>query len=226
MNIVKKIKFVLVGIFLFLSGISHNIKAQSIELLAGNVLNGAMNGVLLGGATMALQNSNDFEPARVGVGLGILYGMGTGIYDISTVSIGDQFYISGMFNDGTNSTIIVLLDTFYGAAAGAVISTSVSLIANESILDGLQYGTSAGAWVGFGFGLIDSFMLAKRHHDIQAVPAPSNQASGLIRYSNRKNNVAVGMFNPSVYSYRHISGRNIGIRHTAGIELINLSIGL
>src|SRR5690625_1477457 len=161
---VKKTTFAFFGIIVFLSGITHTSRAQTIELLAGNTLNGAMNGVLLGGATMALKNSNDFDPVRIGVGLGTIYGMGVGVYDISTTSIGEQFYISGTFNDGTNSTILILLDTFYGAVAGAALSASVAIIGNNPVLEGLQYGSGVGAWVGFGFGLIDSFTLARRFH--------------------------------------------------------------
>ena len=70
--------------------------------------------------------------------------------------------VSGIFNDGRNSTIIVLLDTFYGAAAGAVVATSVMLVANEPLVQGLQYGAGAGAIAGFGFGLFDTFVLADR----------------------------------------------------------------
>ena len=70
--------------------------------------------------------------------------------------------VSGTFNDGNNSTIIVLLDTFYGAAAGAVVATSVMLVANEPLVQGLQYGAGAGAIAGFGFGLFDTFVLADR----------------------------------------------------------------
>src|SRR5699024_12196882 len=82
---------------------------------------------LLGGATMALQNSDDFAPLRVGVGVGTLYGIGLGIIDISRISKAQKFYLSGAFNDATNSAVIPLLDTLYGAAGGALIASSVAL---------------------------------------------------------------------------------------------------
>lgn len=218
----------LFGILFLSLGTSQLSKAQTIELLAGNTVNGAMNGVLLGGATMGLQNTNDFEPyLRVGVGTGTLYGIGVGVYDMSTVSIGNQFYISGVFNDGTNSSIIVLLDTFYGAAAGAVIATSVTLIANEPIVEGLQYGSSVGAWAGFGFGIVDSFVLAKRHHISPSVDSSiTDQAVGLIRYSSSSENLSIGMLNPAIAGYKYATTEDVGINRTVRLELVNINIKL
>ena len=135
--------------------------AQTINTLGENTLNGALTGTLLGGASMALTNDTDFYPLQVGLGLGTLYGLGVGAYDILKTG-GNPTVVSGIFNDGNNSTIIVLLDTFYGAAAGAVVATSVMLVANEPLVQGLQYGAGAGAIAGFGFGLFDTFVLANR----------------------------------------------------------------
>ena len=135
--------------------------AQTINTLGENTLNGALTGTLLGGASMALTNDTDFYPLQVGLGLGTLYGLGAGAYDLLKTG-GNPTVVSGIFNDGNNSTIIVLLDTFYGAAAGAVVATSVMLVANEPLVQGLQYGAGAGAIAGFGFGLFDTFVLANR----------------------------------------------------------------
>ncbi len=135
--------------------------AQTINTLGENTINGALTGTLLGGASMALTNDTDFYPLRVGLGLGTLYGLGVGAYDLLKTG-GNPTVVSGIFNDGNNSTIIVLLDTFYGAAAGAVVATSVMLVANEPLVQGLQYGAGAGAIAGFGFGLFDTFVLADR----------------------------------------------------------------
>ena len=98
----KKHFIVLFTIVLGITLTNNIVKAQSIELLGSSTLNGAMNGVLLGGATMALQNSNDYRPVEVGLGAGTLYGIGIGAYDMSQIGKGEQFYISGTFNDGTN----------------------------------------------------------------------------------------------------------------------------
>lgn len=140
-------------------------KAQSAQLIGGNMVNGAVTGTVLGVAAMGLQNSNDFTPLRIGLGAGIIGGTGIAIYDISTLPKGQQFFISGLFNDGTNSSIIILLDTVYGAAVGAALGSAVMLVGNKSVLDGLQYGASIGAWTGFGVGLLDSFILAEKNSD-------------------------------------------------------------
>ena len=139
----------------------NKVAAQTINTLGENTLNGALTGTLLGGASMALTNDTDFYPLQVGLGLGTLYGLGVGAYDLLKTG-GNPTVVSGIFNDGNNSTIIVLLDTFYGAAAGAVVATSVMLVANEPLVQGLQYGAGTGAIAGFGFGLFDTFVLADR----------------------------------------------------------------
>lgn len=173
-------------------------KAQTIELLAGNTLNGAVNGTLLGGATMALTDNPDFDPLRIGLGLGTLYGIGAGALDISK-SGGSPIVVSGIFNDGNNTSIIVLLDTFYGAAAGAVIASSVMLVADEPLVNGLQYGAGVGAWVGFGFGLIDAFALSEHHVAEPVSQSQFESADGLFAL-NLKNGTSVGLISPSIFT--------------------------
>ena len=176
---------------------------------------------------MALQNSSDVAPLRVGVGLGILYGAGVGLYDNSIVPKGQQFYISGTFNDGRNSTIIVLLDTFYGAVGGATIGGAISLIANDPVIDGLKTGSGAGAWLGFGFGLIDSFVLAQGPDDLQAYAgqASSNHASGIVQFSPEAENVHVGLIHPTVFSQTEISTQSVQVSNTLGVQLVNVNVG-
>lgn len=206
--------------------IPKKASTQTIKLLAGNTLNGAMTGVSLGGAVMGLQNSDDFAPARIGVGAGTLFGIGVGFYDVSQVAKGEQFYISGTFNDGTNTSIIVLLDTFYGAAAGAIVASSITLIANKPIVDALQYGSSAGAWVGFGFGLVDAFALAKGPGDYTASVAGTsgNEAAGLLSYSSKNNTLGIGLVNPSLTSVTNLKRTEISKRTAFNLELVNLSL--
>ena len=207
----------------------QSLNGQSIKLFAGDLLNGTVNGAALGGATMALQDSDNFAPVRVGVGLGILYGAGVGFYDNSIVPKGQQFYISGTFNDGRNSTIIVLLDTFYGAAGGAAIGAAISLIANDPIVNGLQYGSGAGAWLGFGFGLIDAFVLAEGPDDLRATNSlngRTHHARGLVQVSPAADNINIGLLNPTVMSQKVLEGRYIKKSHTLGLEVLNVNIAL
>ncbi|MDR8393321.1 hypothetical protein NC796_19355 [Aliifodinibius sp. S!AR15-10] len=203
-------------------------QAQTIKILGGNTLNGAVNGTILGGATMALQNSNDFyEPLRVGLGAGTLYGLSVGIYDISQTSTGQQYYVSGTFNDGDNSTIIVLLDTIYGAAGGAIVATSFNLIADRAIEEGLQYGAGVGAWAGFGFGLIDTFLLARRAGDFQSAATPaSSPQQGMISFADQTSGYSINLLNPTIFYQTEINSSDISVQSTVGIDLVNFQLQL
>lgn len=222
--------FVLLIIIIFGITLSQNIvKAQSIKLLGSSTLNGAMNGVLVGGATMALQNSNDYRPVEVGLGAGTLYGIGMGAYDMSQIDKGQQFYISGTFNDGTNRSILVLLDTIYGAVGGMLVGSSITLIMQERIEKGLQYGAGAGAWLGMGFGLIDTFMLAEKPTNLQAsnnIISQQQSVNGLITYSNATQSIQVGMVNPEFIEQKQLSSKRYSTSYKPSLNVFELKIDL
>lgn len=212
-------------LFCLLISISGNQKAnaQTIEILAGNTLNGTVNGTLLGGATMALTGNSNFDALRVGVGAGTLYGIGVGVYDVTNAQ-GQQLIVSGLFNDGNNTSIIVLLDTFYGAAAGAIIASSIMLIAEEPIVDGLRYGSATGAWLGFGVGLVDAFILAERVTPGSAsIHQPSNIADGLVGVQFNKKN-SVGLFEPSFISTFEVNASDAYQKFTPTVNLVNYTL--
>jgi len=217
----KKVIIALILSLTLLFGLK-SVKGQSIELLAGNTLNGTANGALLGGAFMGLTNNPDFSPLRVGVGLGTLYGIGVGAYDISQTN-GGSMIVTGTFNDGNNSSIIVLLDTFYGAAAGSVIARSVMLVANEPIVKGLQYGASAGAIAGFGFGIVDSFILSERIIPGASASVPSRIADGLLAL-NFEDGKSIGFLSPSLIRSYDIRGDQLTTKYRPTVNLLNLRI--
>ncbi len=174
---------------------------------------------------MALQNSDDFEPVRIGLGAGTLYGIGVGIYDITQTGTGQQFYKSGTFNDGTNSSIIVLLDTIYGAAGGAIIASSVALIFKKPLADALQYGSGTGAWVGFGFGLIDSFMLSQGpNYSQQAATLSKSEVSGLLTYSNASESVELGLLSPDFIKQKEFSGQRVKTTYAPSVRVVQLNL--
>ncbi len=218
----RRFSSLLLILFLSVTPLSQ-VKAQTVELVAGNVLNGAIQGTLLGGASMALTNNTDFAYLRVGIGLGTLYGIGVAAYDLS-YSGGREILVSGLFNDATNSSAIVLLDTFYGAALGSVIVTSVMLVANEPIVQGLQYGAGIGAWVGFGFGLFDAYALSQRSSS-PLIPSASEttSASGLVGMSF-DNGASLGFINPSLSRTLISSEQGPEVRIATKVELLNLRI--
>lgn len=223
----KKHLLLLLAFAIACVALNKPVKAQSIELFAGNTLNGAMNGVLLGGATMALKNNDDFGPVRVGLGAGTLYGIGMGVYDVTQVSGGQQFYISGTFNDGTNTSIIILLDTIYGAAGGALISSSISLIFKNELSTALQYGAGTGAWIGFGFGIFDAFILSKGpDFSQQNVAMSQGNVDGLLTYSNASKSLNVGMISPTVIEQKKISRSSISKSYAPSLNVIQLRLNL
>lgn len=176
---------------------------------------------------MALQNTDDLAPLRVGTGIGILYGTAVGIYDVVRTPKGQPLYISGTFNSGKNSTIIVLLDTFYGAAAGAAIGAAITLVSGGDILKGLQYGSGAGAWIGFGFGLIDSFVLAEGPEELMVSTHTSpSPVSGIIRYSSPSDDFHIGLLHPTVFTQPFVKKSSLQTRYAIGVEVVNISVSL
>jgi hypothetical protein len=194
-------------------------KAQTGQLLGGNVLNGALTGTVLGAATMGLRNSGDIAPLRVGLGSGILGGAGLALYDIATLPSGQHFFISGVFNDGNNSSIIILIDTFYGAAGGAILGSAIMLIGNKPIVGGLQYGSGVGAWAGFGFGLLDSFVFAERNRDF--ISSGFLEKDSIIEFSLSK--FDVGLIKPGLFSYYDLSGKTQSIQFVPTLNLLSLT---
>lgn len=211
---------------IFIFGQFHKAEAQSIKLIGQNTLNGAINGVLLGGATMALQDNNEFGPIRVGLGAGTLYGIGVGVHDVSLIDKGQQFYLSGTFNDATNSSIIPLLDTIYGAAGGALIASSVSLIIKEPLVEAVQYGSGIGAWAGFGFGLVDAFFLAEGPNFAQTSAVNTSNVDGFITYENSSKSVEIGMISPSVFKQTDLSSQSLSTTWKPSLTVMNLSVNL
>lgn len=216
----------IVFLTIYLSQPSQKAQAQSIKLVGQNTLNGAINGVLLGGATMALKDNEDFAPVRIGLGAGTLYGIGVGIYDVSQIDKGQQFYLSGTFNDATNSSIIPLLDTLYGAAGGALIASSVSLIIKEPFVEALQYGSGIGAWAGFGFGLVDAFILAEGPNFARASVGNPSNVSGFITYTDASSTVEVGLISPDMIEQKELSSSTFSSSVHPAVQVMNVSISL
>lgn len=141
---------------------NHTLHAQNGAVMGGNVVSSTMTGALLGAATMGLQDESQFtDPLRVGVGLGILGGIGLTVYDLIETKGVAQPVRHGAFITSNNTGTVLLVDTIYGAVAGSLIGTAIILVSNQPLVDGLQYGGSVGAWMGFTFGLVDAFVLSQ-----------------------------------------------------------------
>jgi hypothetical protein len=194
--------------------------SPTLQLAGGNVLNGTLTGTMLGAATMAINNDEDITPLRIGIGAGILGGFGVALYDIVTLPSGQEFYISGVFNDGRNSSIIVLLDTFYGAAGGAILGSAVTLISNEPVIEGIRLGSGIGAWAGFGFGLFDSFVLAERNRDFMTSSLVNR--SSLLEMESGSGSLHVGLVSPAFQNSFVIKPNALQLQTNPVLNLISL----
>ncbi len=199
--------------------LSVDVKGQTGSLLGGNIFNSAITGTAIGAATMGVTNNSDFTPLRVGLGSGILFGAGMALYDVTTLPSGQQFYISGLINNGNNTSIILLLDTMYGAAGGALIGSAVMLIANKPIVDGLQYGSSIGTFAGFGLGLLDIFIFSERNENY--ISSSMSERHSLIQFSD--SNLNIGLIQPRLYSFNEFSDNSLSVEFTPGLQLLSIN---
>ena len=208
---------------------AQTVQAQSLNVVAGNTLLGAATGAALGGAGMALANSNSHRPIMVGVGFGTLFGFGIGIYDAATIASGTQ--ITGFFNTSPFSGAIIFLDTLYGAGTGALLGMAISLIGDTRIIKGVQYGAGAGAFGGFLFGLYDAFYHAAPgsggsgdFFDYASVPAAPQPVPGLVTLGSI-GNAHFSALQPTVYGQTAITpnGNLTFVSQSPGLEMFRLT---
>ena len=224
-------------LFVFLLGVlltpTKSTKAQTFQILANNTMNGAINGVVLGGAGMLIagkkvnapftKNMDDLYALQVGLGLGTLYGVGMGAYDVVSSS-GQSLLVSGFFNDATNTSAIILMDTFYGAAVGTVVSASITMLSDDPNLDAVQSGLGIGAYIGFGFGILDGFLIAERSTEsIAYAPSPSNTALGLASIQFNES-TSIGLVNPSLLPVLDVSKTDISQSLSPAVDVLNFRV--
>jgi len=220
----KKCILIIVGImFTSLTWHTPHAEAQALKVVAGNTFAGAATGAMLGGAQMALNNNDDTLPLRYGVGIGTLTGMAIGVYDTGREA--ENLY--GMFRSARYTSTIIMLDTFLGSATGAVVGMAVALLRQDEIVKGVQYGAGAGAWAGFGFGLIDGFLLSE-YRDRGYTSSFNNQpgiepVNGLLTLQTNSN-LSIGFINPSLYSYPEMQNEELTIQNSWGLEVTKVSI--
>lgn len=190
--------------------------AQGLKSLAGNTLMGTANGTLLGLGAMALTDDADWAPIRIGIGMGTLYGLGVGVYDVSVYEVGSGYRVQGMFNSANYTSMIVLLDTFYGGVTGGVVGTAMALMVNKPLVEGLQYGTGAGIWAGFAFGLVDAFYFSS--------PGAGSLYSSL--EVNAGESTTVSFLQPNLYTSPLISNGRMAITQEIGLDVAKVTIRL
>ncbi len=204
--------------------------AQQLQTMFGNTAFGAATGAALGGATMALQNSGAGNPITFGIGAGILGGVGIGAYDLTYHR--DAGAVSGLFNTMPLTGAIILLDTAYGAGAGALVGIAFTLMGAGDFVDGLRIGAGVGAWAGFAFGLIDAFYFTRQSSgddmffDYGNLPGLNGDsgdkiAAGFLNIHN-DDTVSVSLINPVFVDYN-----DYGVeRNSFGIEAFRMRVNL
>lgn len=208
-------------------------QAQTFRIVTVNTLSGAVTGSSLGGATIALQNKSEinYRPLRVGVGMGTIMGLGIGFYDLAKMGGNSGFYVHGTINTANTSGTIIMLDTFYGAATGAVVGAAVSLMIDSPIVNGLQYGSGVGSWVGFTFGLFDAFVLSSPgNYDSFYDSYSSNNSTGSTGFFEIRgddNSYSVGFLNPLIFNSQSVIHQGGLTANThMGVEVTRINIRL
>jgi len=222
---------IVLALSLFTMVFTCNIaNAQDVlKILASDTFIGTFNGALLGGGTMALANNSDLTPMRYGVGFGTLYGLGVGAIDLTDAQKNSPYTVHGVLNNADYSTQIVLLDTFYGGATGSIIGMAISLIANKSVVKGLQYGSGAGVWAGFGFGLIDSFYLSKTGYRFKkdsfsnTVSNSTTDNSGFVQIQTSKSST-LSLLSPMTLSTLQKTSYGYKMNYHMGLQVAQLNI--
>lgn len=223
----RRFASMLVFSLIFLMGcFTVTSQAQKLKTMASNTFNGAMTGGLLGGATMALQDSDDFAPARFGVGLGTLGGLAIGIHDVARTSEGEMYMIEGTFNRGDVTTIIILLDSIYGGATGALVGTAIQLMVNEPLVEGVQYGAGAGVWGGFLFGMIDAFYLSSHTTRMASAFSPSTRSNSTHWLSVQREQTRVTFLQPDMYSIKKMDSQQINRETGMSLSMVEVSVQL
>jgi hypothetical protein len=214
----KKFILLLIASGLLCLFTAQHSKAQKAKLIGSNALNGALTGAALGTSIMFMNDNADYSALRIGVGLGILGGSGAAVYDIMNLSSGQQPFIDGIFLDASNSSYIILFDTIYGAGFGAAIGSAAVVIGNRPIVKGLRYGAGIGAWVGFGFGLFDSFVYADR----TSVLTSNRLLNSNSIFSLERESTTINVFQPDLISYQNLSGNTLSIDAEPILNVLSL----
>ena len=176
---------------------------------------------------MALQNSKALDPVRFGVGLGTLGGLGIGAHDVAQASEGERYLIDGTFNTGHATTVIILLDTIYGGATGILVGSAINLMADEPLVNGVQYGVGAGCWGGFLFGLVDALYLSStRTQPISAFNLNEKDDASSQWLTINQEQTRLSFLQPNFYSYKTLDANTIRYESGLSISMVEFSVRL
>lgn len=192
--------------------------AQTVKIIGNNAIYGGLTGVGLGTATMFIKDRSSFSNIEVWAGFGILGGAGIAVYDLTTATPGEDLLINGFFNRSNNSSFIILLDTIYGAGVGGVVGSAAALIGSNNLLDGMRNGIGYGAWIGFGFGIFDSMILAGRTTESQAGNFLSNDSLFTLQHQN----LQLKLIKPQILHYKDLTGNALSLEAEPVLQVLSL----
>lgn len=138
--------------------------AQIIQTMGQSVINGSAVGATVASAAWLTENNGDpydLDRLAYGVGAGMLGGIAFGLYDAFQSEGSADYAVKGTFNVSRNRAAIVLLDSFYGAGTGLVLSGALTLMSEDKGWSRIREGIGVGTWFGFGFGMVDALVLSK-----------------------------------------------------------------
>lgn len=161
----KKLHSLLIILSLLVFSHLSVLKAQPVKTMVESVINGAGTGAAVSTAAWLVENDGNpilFDEIAFGLGAGILGGIGSGLLDVIQSEGKPDYAVQGTFNVSRNRAGLVVMDTFYGAGAGLILSGAFTLMSDNKSLSNLSEGIGVGAWFGFGFGLVDAFILSKQ----------------------------------------------------------------
>ncbi len=100
MQTIYKVAALSLLVIIITAAIHHPAQAQNFRIVTVNTFAGALTGTALGGATIALQNKSDVDyyPLQFGVGMGTIFGLGVGFYDLSQATTGSGYYVDGIIS--------------------------------------------------------------------------------------------------------------------------------
>jgi hypothetical protein len=202
----------------FYISFSQSVNAQTFRIIGNNALYGGLTGVSLGTATMLIKDESSFSNIEVWAGVGILGGAAVAIYDLTTADPGQNLVINGFFNSANNSSFIILLDTVYGAGIGSVIGSASAVIGGNSLFDGFRTGAGYGAWIGFGFGLFDSLLLARRTSELNTGRFFNNDSL----FTLNRHNLRLNVIRPDVFYYTDVANSKFSLEIKPVLNVFSL----
>jgi hypothetical protein len=201
---------------------SQTVSGQGLRIVFEDVFYGTASGALLSTSVMAHEGKTNWDHYRWGVGGGMLFGAGTGAYDVFQAGGESGYFVKGMLSQASSSAKIVFMDGGYGAGIGTLIGFGYALMASKHLGDASLTGFAYGTWAGLAFGVVDAFVLS-RQSDFPFTEGKDSFYSGVSTTYAQKG-IEIGLprleLIPNAYSTGDFTSRSV--RPGARIAAVNV----